>query len=69
MANGFKVTTSTSIDLARARQQTRKERWKSFQTVMTQNKAAMVGAMIIGVYLLMMLIAPIVAPMIRTRFH
>ncbi|WP_432354190.1 ABC transporter permease [Sporosarcina sp. A2] len=57
-----KVTTSTSIDLARARQQTRKERWKSFQTVMTQNKAAMVGAMIIGVYLLMMLIAPIVAP-------
>lgn len=57
-----KITTSQSIDLARARQNTRKERWKSFWSVMTQNKAAMVGAIIIGAYLLMMIVAPLVSP-------
>ncbi|MBD7909268.1 ABC transporter permease [Sporosarcina gallistercoris] len=50
------------MELAKARQNTRKERWQSFRSVMTQNKAAMAGAIIIGIYLLMMLVAPLVAP-------
>ncbi|MGG0643144.1 ABC transporter permease [Sporosarcina gallistercoris] len=50
------------MELAKARQNTRKERWQSFRSVMTQNKAALAGAIIIGIYLLMMLVAPLVAP-------
>ncbi|WP_025785714.1 ABC transporter permease [Sporosarcina sp. D27] len=57
-----KVTTAQTMELAKARQNTRRERWHSFRSVMTQNKAAMAGAIIIGIYLLMMLVAPIVAP-------
>lgn len=57
-----KVTTVQSLALAEVRRNTRRERWHSFLNVMTQNKAAMVGAVIIGFYLLMMLVAPIIAP-------
>lgn len=57
-----KATTVQSLALAEVRRNTRRERWHSFLNVMTQNKAAMVGAVIIGFYLLMMLVAPIMAP-------
>lgn len=57
-----KITAAQTMELAKARQNTRKERWQSFRSVMTQNKAAMAGAIIIGIYLLMMLVAPLVAP-------
>lgn len=57
-----KITAAQTMELAKARQNTRKERWQSFRSVMTQNKAAMAGAIIIGLYLLMMLVAPLVAP-------
>lgn len=57
-----KITAAQTMELAKARQNTRKERWQSFRSIMTQNKAAMAGAIIIGIYLLMMLVAPLVAP-------
>lgn len=57
-----KITAAQTMELAKARQNTRKERWQSFRSVMTQNKAALAGAIIIGIYLLMMLVAPLVAP-------
>ncbi len=57
-----KVTVSPNVELAKARRHTRRERWHSFRSVMTQNKAAMAGAIIIGAYFFMMLIAPLVAP-------
>ncbi|GKV70563.1 peptide ABC transporter substrate-binding protein [Sporosarcina sp. NCCP-2716] len=57
-----KATVSPNVDLAKARQHTRRERWQSFRRVMTQNKAAMAGAIIIAAYFLIMLVAPVLAP-------
>lgn len=57
-----KVTTSQPFDLIEVRRNSRKERWTSFRNAILQNKAALVGAIIIALYMLMMLIAPLIAP-------
>lgn len=57
-----KVTTSQPFDLVKVRRNSRKERWTSFLDAIVQNKAALVGAIIIALYIVMMLLAPLIAP-------
>ena len=60
------MTVNTSIvetaDLMLARRQVRREKRKSFYTSIGQNKAAVVGGIIILLYISMTLLAPVLAP-------
>ncbi len=60
------MTVNTSIvetpDLLLARRQVRREKRKSFYTSIGQNKAALVGGIIILLYITMTILAPVLAP-------
>lgn len=58
----LEAKTDQSLVITQTITQTKQSKWKEFLSIFMLNKAAMVGAIIIGFYILIALFAPLLAP-------